>query len=141
MPKEDKLALKRHRCEQVNQAIQIIAAHGRRFFFSASRQTYASMEVDDRGRVWYIDYASRKRIYTHPTPWNKWRGFSSGGTLRNVVEGFRDFIITGKPLDPFYLGPERFNGENIWGYPEDEMQKVREQAGALPVFRQAQEAA
>ena len=58
-----------------------------------------------------------------------------------MVEGFRDFIITGKPLDPFYLGPERFNGENIWGYPEDEMQKVREQAGALPVFRQTQEAA
>lgn len=141
MSKEYKLALKRERCEQANQAIQIIAAHGRRFFYSASKQTYASMEVDERGRVWYIDYSSRKRIYTHPTPWNRWRGFSSGGTLRNVVEGFRDFILTGKPLDPFYLGPERFNGENIWGYPEGEMQKVREQAGALPVFRQAQEAA
>lgn len=141
MSKVNKLALKRERCEQANQAIQIIAAHGRRFFYSASKQTYASMEVDERGRVWYIDYSSRKRIYTHPTPWNRWRGFSSGGTLRNVVEGFRDFILTGKPLDPFYLGPERFNGENIWGYPEGEMQKVREQAGALPVFRQAQEAA
>ena len=141
MAPDNKLALKRQRCEQVNQAIQIIAAHGRRFFYSASKQTYASMEVDERGRVWYIDYSSLKRIYTHPTPWNKWRGFSSGGTLRNVVEGFRDFILSGKPLDPFYLGPERFNGENIWGYPEDEMQKVRDQAGALPVFRQVQEAA
>lgn len=137
----NKLALKRQRCEQVNQAIQIIASHGRRFFYSASKQTYASMEVDERGRVWYIDYSSHKRIYTHPTPWNKWRGFSSGGTLRNVVEGFRDFILTGKPLDPYYLGPERFNGENIWGYPDGEMQKVRDQAGALPVFRQVQEAA
>jgi hypothetical protein len=51
MPAENKLAAKRKRCEQVNQAIQIIASHGRRFFFSESKQTYASMQVDDRGKV------------------------------------------------------------------------------------------
>lgn len=33
----NKLALKRQRCEQVNQAIQIIATHGRRFFYSATK--------------------------------------------------------------------------------------------------------
>nr|WP_260416231.1 hypothetical protein [Pseudomonas cichorii] len=88
----NKLALKRQRCEQVNQAIQIIAAHGRRFFYSATKQTYAHMDVDDRGRVWFIDYSTRKRIYTHPTPWNKWRGFSSHSHWKNdepVLSGAR----------------------------------------------------
>lgn len=83
-----------------------------------------------------IDY-SGKRIFTHDTVWGgKWRGFTHGGTLRDLVKEFRDYICTGEPLHPGYLGPERFNDSNIWGYDEADMQSVREQAGALPVFRQ-----
>ncbi len=131
------LAAKQLRVAEVNQVICIIANHGRRFFFSQSSQCYASMEVDARGRVWFIDDYSGKRIYTHPTTWgSKWRGFTHGGTLRALVEAFRDYIITGKSLNPFYLGPERNNLShgNIWGYEPEAMHAVREQACALTVF-------
>ncbi|BCD83634.1 hypothetical protein PSm6_00410 [Pseudomonas solani] len=137
-----KLAAKQQRAEQVNQVIRIIADHGRRFFFSASHQRYASMEVDERGRVWFVDDYSGKRIYTHRTPWGgRWRGFTHGGTLRGLVEEFREYIRTGKQLHPGYLGPERerITDGNIWGYPLEDMQQVRTLAGALPVFRQPDE--
>lgn len=137
MPTENKLALKRQRVEHVNQAIRIIADHGRRFFYSQSVNRYASMEVDARGKVWFIDDYSGKRVFTHDTVWGaRWRGFTHGGTLKDMVKAFRDYVCTGEPLHPGYLGPERFNDSNIWGYDEEGMQAVREQAGALPVFRQ-----
>jgi len=143
MPTENKLALKQQRVEHVNQAIRIIADHGRRFFYNQVADRYASMEVDQRGKVWFIDDYSARRIFTHKTNWGgRWRGFSHGGTLRAVVEAFRDYIRTGEPIHPGYLGPERFNDSNIWGYDEAGMKAVREQAGALPVFQQpVQEAA
>jgi len=137
MPKENKLALKRQRAEQVNQAIRIIADHGRRFFYSQAVNRYAIMEVDARGKVWIIDDYSGKRVFTHETVWGgRWRGFSHGGTLRSLVEAFRDYICTAEPLHRGYLGPERFDDSNIWGYDEEGMKAVREQAGALAVFCQ-----
>ncbi len=142
MNQSKSLTAKQQRAEQVNQAIRIIADHGRRFFFSASHQRYASMEVDERGRVWFVDDYSGKRIYTHRTPWGgRWRGFTHGGTLRGLVEEFREYIRTGKQLHPGYLGPERerITDGNIWGYAPEDMQKVRALAGALPVFRQQDE--
>ncbi|MNR21349.1 hypothetical protein D3C85_1382470 [compost metagenome] len=110
MPTENKLALKRQRADQVNQAIRIIADHGRRFFYNQTVNRYASMAVDARGKVWLIDDYSGKRIFTHDTVWGgKWRGFSRGGTLKDLVKEFRDYICTGEPLHRGYLGPERFN--------------------------------
>lgn len=135
---ENKLTLKQQRAEHVNQVIRIIADHGRGFFYSQATNRYASMEVDGRGKVWFIDDYSGKRIFTQETVWGgKWRGFTHGGTLRQLVEKFRDYIRTGEPLKPSYLGPERsFDESNIWGYDDEGMRAVREQAGALPVFRQ-----
>jgi hypothetical protein len=87
--------------------------------------------------VWFTDGYSLKRVYTHDSPFgNNWIGFSHGGTLRHLVIEFRDYIRTGKQVSPWYLGPERFGQENIWGYDDHGMKAVREQAGALPVFRQ-----
>ena len=139
---ENSMWMKRKRCEQVNQAIRIIADHGRRFFYSQTVNRYASMEVDARGKVWFIDDYSGKRIFTHETVWGgKWRGFSHGGTLKDLIKAFRDYICTGEPLHRGYLGPERFDDSNIWGYDAAGMKAVREQAGVLPVFRQPAQAA
>ena len=138
MPTENKTT-KQQRAEHVNSAIRIIADHGRRFFYSQASNRYASIEVDARGKVWFIDDYSGKRIFTHPTTFGgRWKGFSHGGTLRNLVEAFRDYICTGKQINPAYLGLERQNTTdgNIWGYDGSSMLAVREQAGALPVFRQ-----
>ncbi|MDY0836809.1 hypothetical protein [Pseudomonas sp. SED1] len=116
--------------------IGIIGAHGRRFFNQVADR-YASMEVDQRGKVWFIDGYSARRIFTHKTTWGgRWRGFSHGSTLRSLVEGFRDYIRIGEPMHPGYLGPERFGDSNIWGYDVEGMKAFREQACALPVFRQ-----
>jgi hypothetical protein len=136
MPTKNKLPLKRQRAEEINQVIRIIADHGRRFFYSQTENRYASMEVD-RGKVFFIDDHTGKRVFTHETVYGgRWRGFSHGGTLKDLVKEFRDYICTGKQLHPGYLGPERFNDSNIWGYDEEGMRAVREQASALPVFRQ-----
>jgi hypothetical protein len=139
MPTENQLTPKQQRVEHVNLAIRIIADHGRRFFYCPTSNRYASMEVDQRGKVWFVDDYTGKRIFTHETVWgSRWRGFSHGGTLRALVECFRDYIRTGQPLSPFYLGPERNNlsNGNIWGYEPEAMLAVRDLAGALPVFRQ-----
>lgn len=143
MATENKLALEHQRAEHVNQAIRVIADHGRRFFYSQASGRYACMVVDQRGKIWFIDDYSGKRILTQETVrGDKWRGFTHGGTLRRLVEEFRDYIRTGEPLNPFYLGPERsFNESNIWGYDEEGMRAVRELASALPVFRQPEQAA
>lgn len=132
-----KLAEKHQRVEQVNQVIRIIADNGRRFFYTPGSQSYASMNIDKYGKIWFVDNYSGKRILTHKTTWcDRWKGFSGGGTLRGLVEAFRDYIRTGVPLHLGYLGPERFNDSNVWGYDEEAMKSVREQAGALPVFKQ-----
>ncbi|MGM8935120.1 hypothetical protein ACS8E9_09585 [Pseudomonas neustonica] len=131
--------MNRHkRAEQVNEAIKIIGSHGRRFFYNKEHDRFARMEVDERGKVWFVDDYSGKRIYTHPTGFSsRWRGFTHGGTLHNLVEEFREYIAHGLQVWPGFLGPERgFDESNIWGYPEEDMKKVRETAGALPVFRQ-----
>ncbi|MHC8293703.1 hypothetical protein [Pseudomonas sp. LB3P58] len=86
MPTKNKLALKQQRAEQVNQAIHIIVGHGRRLFYDEVTNRYASMEVDQRGKVWLIDDYTGKRIFIHETVWGgKWRGFiSHGGTLKET---------------------------------------------------------
>ena len=59
---------------------------------------------------------SGKRIFTHETVrGGKWWGFSHGGTLKDLVKEFRDYICTGESLHLGHLGPERFNDSNIWG--------------------------
>lgn len=136
---EKSLWNKHQRCEQVNQVIKIIGDHGRRFFFSESKQRYARLEVDRRGKVWLIDDYTGMWVFTHPTTWGgRWKGFSHGGTLKALAERFRDYICEGKQMPIGWLGPERFDDSNIWGYDEVSMRTVREQASALPVFFQAE---
>lgn len=59
---------------------------------------------------------------------------SHGGTLKELIRVFRDYICTGEQVRLGYLGPAQFNDSNIWGYDEEGMRAVREQAGVLPVF-------
>lgn len=134
-----KLMIKQQRADLVNKVVQVIASHGLRFFCDKESGRVARVEVDERGKVWWIDDYTGKRVYTHRAGFSsRWKGFSHGGTLRSLVEAFRDYICTGRPLHPGYLGPEgSWTDGNIWGYPPEDMQRVREEAGALPVFGQA----
>lgn len=131
--------IKQQRCDQVNAVILTIGAYGRRFFYNAKFNRYARCEVDPRGRVWFVDDYTGERIYTHRGGFgNKWRGFSHGGTLRDLVKAFRDYIVKGSQLPEGILGRERENpaNGNIWGYAPEALQRVRAEAGRSPVFIQ-----
>jgi hypothetical protein len=93
--------LKEERVAKVNEMIGVIAANGRKFL--AHNGNVARLEIDARGKVWFIDYYSGRRIYTHYH--GRWSGFTSGGTMRNLCEAFRDFIRDGSTLHPGAFGP------------------------------------
>lgn len=134
---------KRGRAARVNEAIQIISNHGRRFFYNSEHDRVAHIQVDDRGTVWFVDDYTGQRINTHKAPHSRvWKNFSHGGTLRALVEAFRDYILTGEAVSPHLLGPETsWTNGNVWGYEPQAMKNVRQQAGLLPVFKQAVEKA
>ena len=126
---------KQQRLDHANELIQIIASHGRKFFFNEKKNQTASMIIVN-GRVFFIDDFTGKAIYTHKTGFcHYWRGFSHGGTLKNLVEMMRDYVTKGVQIPEYYLGCERsFTNGNIWGYSPDEMQAVREKALMLPII-------
>jgi hypothetical protein len=126
MTKEERLA-------NANEMLRAIASCGRKFF--AHEDRVSRFEVDQRGRVWFIDKWTQKRIYTHYR--YDWRGFSEGGTLRALVERLRDFITQGKQLPPTIFGPwpEWVCGGDLWAY-GDAMQRVRDAAEELRIVPQ-----
>jgi len=103
---------KQDRLKSANEFIKVIASCGRRFFKHKSFVSY--LELSDHGRVFFIDYYTKKRIYTHIDC--RWDGFTGGGTLQSLIERLRDFIVKG-----YYLPAEYFhvNYDHIWGYGSD----------------------
>jgi hypothetical protein len=76
-------------------------------------------DFDDLGRVWFVDAYSQARIYPHHTA-GRWRGFSGGDTLCDVVIRLRDFILTGKQAgNSFGPWPEWYSQGDPWGYGAD----------------------
>lgn len=136
----DGLDVKRERAERVNELLRVIAGCGRRFFSQDADRLQrmespriAHMEVDWLARVWHWDAYSGKRIFIqHPR--GKWRGFTNGGTLRALVEAFREYISHGKQVSRFAFGPwpQDLCGGDLWGYGED-MQLVRDAAARLGI--------
>lgn len=123
---------KAERAAKANEFLEAVAACGRRFFHHEGR--VSRFEVDPRGRVWFIDKYTQKRIYTH-FEHGRWSRFSEGGTLKTLVLQLRDFIRTGTPPSTSLLGPwppSYCNGD-LWGYGED-MKLVREAAARLGVL-------
>ncbi|MBY6032150.1 hypothetical protein KUV59_03145 [Marinobacter daepoensis] len=112
--------LQRARLENVNRFIREIGSRGRRFFYNKEHDRYAHMEMDARGRVWFVDDYTGKRIYTHLRN-RHWRGFSHGGTLRALVELLCDHIKKGRQMHPRYfdLKPQCCSG-HPWGYPHSD---------------------
>ena len=108
---------KQERLEKSNEFIAVIAGCGRRFF--EHKGFVSTLELSETGRVFFIDYYTKKRIYTH-RKYCRWDGFTSGGTLKSLVENLRDFITQGKTLRAEYFQPDMGNGfKNPWGYGDD----------------------
>lgn len=127
---DDKIA----RLDRANKMIEAIASCGRKFFRDG--ETVATLELDNRGRVWFHDSYSKQRIFTHRP--GQWRGFSSGGTLRRLVENLRDYVTRGDLLQHGVFGPwpQWLASGDLWGY-GSEMEKVRQAAEALGIMGDA----
>lgn len=123
-------ACRLERVRRANILISVIATTGRRFFFSRRDNRVAHFEMDDRGRIWFVDAHSNKRIYTHGTN-GRWRGFGEGGTLRSLVCDLRDYILK-KPHRLSLAYPTWYSDGDPWGYGQD-MQKVRDKADELGI--------
>lgn len=118
------------RAHLCNELLTVMATTGRRFF--SDKGAVARFEVDERGRVFFVDSYTKARIYTAYT--GRWTKFSHGGTMRRLVEALVTFIRNGLPITPGYFGPwpVELCGGDLWGYGED-MVKVREAAVRLGV--------
>jgi hypothetical protein len=132
------MSTKQERLENANELIRIIGSHGRRFFYSKERDTFARLELRN-GRVWWVDDYRGGEVYTHRTGLhNSWRGFSHGGTLRSLVEDMRDYITSGRKIERWKIVIRQLNSKglenNIWGYSEEDATTVRERAYTLPII-------
>jgi hypothetical protein len=116
---------KQQRLELANKVIEEISKHGRKFFTRQGR--IARLEIDRRGRIWFVDDHTQARIYTHyKGRWN-WR-FSYGYTMQSLIHQFVEFIQTGDPnLNIFSLGYELPEFHN-WGYPLEDLLPIWEVA-------------
>ena len=128
-----KESTKPQRVEICNQILRIIASHGRRFFSHdadrlerESNPAVSRFELDQRGRIWFIDKYTGRRIYTAYK--YRWRGFSEGGTLQDLVRHLHRYISAGEntiPFTAFGPWPEWICGGDPWGYGKEEMAEVR----------------
>ena len=119
---------RRDRVQVANLFLAVIASHGREFFKHGDR--IARFELDDRGRVWFVDAYSGRRIYTHRRVWG--RGFTNGGTLMSLCQDLQRYVMGRGPLPLARLGPWRKDlcGGDLWGYGAD-MEKVRAECSVL----------
>ena len=126
------------RVDHANELIRLIASCGREFFRNG--ETVAHMEIDKHGKIWFVDDYTRRRIYTHYS--GRWRGFSHGGTMRDLIKELRDYISKGKTLNPRIIASKGFyeDGSNIWGYEPSEAEALRKAAWKLPMFPQEEKA-
>jgi hypothetical protein len=118
------------RKHEANRLLRVIARTGRNFFRHGDDVSY--MEIDKRGRVWFVDSYSKRRVYTHYS--GEWKGFTNGGTLRSLVIRLRDYIKRGTPVPALVFGPwpEWYCGGDLWGYGDD-MGAVRSEAARLGI--------
>lgn len=132
----DKKNMKQLRLMMANKLLSVISSCGRRFFYHKGK--VSMLDIDHRGRVWFIDAYTGKKIYTHYR--YQWRGFSEGGTLKDLICVLRDFIVRGKRLHVSALGPWPdwvCNGD-LWGYGDD-MEKVRTAARDLGIIESSKQ--
>lgn len=129
--------VKLERLAHANTLVKVISNSGRRFFWNEKDQRLAKLELDDRGRVWWIDDYRGARVFTHQTSISsRWMGFSHGGTLRSLVEAMRDYIVHGKQIDGWRIAtPQLYGNGNIWGYSDADAKAVRTQAFELPIIK------
>ena len=124
---------RQERLNKVNDLVKTIADNGRGFFRHKDR--YAYMEMDDRKRLWWVDECKGSKIYLHYRYWGA-RKFSNGGTLHNLVDAFKNFVMTGDLINRHHFyWPSFYSQGDAWGYGQD-MKLVRDAAQELQMVRE-----
>ena len=137
MTKEEKL----ERLATANKVIEIIAGHGRKFFSTYTEGRSSKLDPErvshfsiQNGKIWFIDKYSQKAIYVAYRR-GRWRHFSEGGTLRDLVLALYDWIRgdpEGFQFHRFGPWPSWVCGDgDLWGYGLEEMAIVREKVKQL----------
>jgi hypothetical protein len=121
---------RQERLEKANELLQVIASTGRRFFRHQDRVAEIYLWFD---RLYYCDAYTRRSIYLH-SPNSNWRGFSHGGTMKNLIRALKDYVWTGERLSAGIFGPwpEWKCQGDLWGYGDD-MNSVRLAARELGI--------
>lgn len=119
------------RCEYANRLIQVISSYGRCLFYSKKNDQVAYLSYDHR--VYLHDEGTGQRIEVRAGC--PWPGFSHNGTIRDLVEQLRNYVMRAQRLDPVYIGIDKLHGPgNVWGYPDDQIRLCRQAAMRLPVL-------
>lgn len=115
--------IRQERLYKANELIRVISRTGRKFF--RYKDEVSRLELDTRGRVWFVDAYNGSRCYTHYT--GKWRNFTNGGTLKDLIIALKDYIVKGTPVPAGHFGPwpDWCCDGDLWGYGDD-MEKVSE---------------
>jgi hypothetical protein len=120
------------RVKKANDLIAAIAGCGRKFF--CYKDALARLEQDERGRVWFVNEFNNERVFTHYD--GEWKKFAHGGTLRSLIKDLRDYITSGKQINPSVFGPwpSWYCDGDLWGYGKD-MDTVRSAAISLGIIK------
>lgn len=119
------------RIENANQVLCVISSHGRRFFWS-EKHNRVSRFIGTTTAVHYVDHWTGSIIDTAAD--KDWHGFTNGGTLRGLVEALAHYIRTGDPISSGHFGPWDYCRGDLWGYGQEEMEKVRRDLSSNPAI-------
>ena len=124
-----------NRANRANELIETIADRGREFFSHPDRHGVSRFEVATNSRIWFVDGYTGKRIYLHYKYWG--REFSEGGTLRDLVNALKIYIVTGATIPAGHFGPwpHWILDSDLWGYGLDNMETIRAKAAELGIVK------
>ncbi|MCY7430493.1 hypothetical protein MCZ49_02000 [Bacillus safensis] len=115
MPKPEQLK----RMNDINELIKLIASIDRRTFYCKSKNRIAYFRF--KKKLFFVDDYTGEDVYPYELGHGRARGFSHGGNMWELVNRFREFIITGR------YGALR-DYKEIWAYSEEGCKKIREKA-------------
>lgn len=117
---KDRLA-RMERLQHANDLIKTISEHGRRFFWNDLGKRLARLDMDERGKLWWIDdyRGSRVCVERFGGREHAWRGFSHGGTLKHLVQMMRDYVKSSTLISALYIA------QDCWGYSPEEAAACR----------------
>ncbi|KXZ22387.1 hypothetical protein P4T89_12770 [Bacillus nakamurai] len=107
------------RMNDINDLIKLIASIDRCTFYCKSKDRIAYFRF--RTKLFFVDDYTGEDVYPYELGYGRANGFSHGGNMWQLVNSFRNFIITGK------CGELR-DYKEIWAYSYEGCTKIRQKA-------------